>query len=258
MTRGTAGVLLFVGAAVLGGVGGGFRFAFADVGRPSFQSELLGVAAMSAVGAALRIALQDFAVARRHHLRIGMFAANLLGTAALGFAFEQPNWWIASAAFTVGFCGGLTTFSGFIAEARSMLLKKRVGSAAAFAAVTLFTCLTAFWLLHRPLAMGFPWRTMIVNLSGCFLFGLLDKGLDASPRRSELHRLLLSGLLGGYTTLSTLVVETFAYGAVNPGGAAFNVVLQLLGGGLLMAVGSAIGGRTAKGATQTRRTEARE
>jgi fluoride ion exporter CrcB/FEX len=246
VTRGRAGVLLFLGAAILGGVGGGFRFAFADVGRLSFQSELFGVALMSAVGAALRIALQDFAVARRHHLRIGMFAANLLGTATLGFALEWPNWWIAGTAFTVGFCGGLTTFSGFIAEARAMLLRKRVGSATAFVVITLIVSSMVFVLLHRPPPMGFPWRTMIVNLSGCFLFGVLDKGLDASSRRSELHRLLLSGLLGGFTTLSTLVAETFAYGAVQPVGAAANVVLQLLGGGLLMAVGSGIGGRFTK------------
>lgn len=62
-------------------------------------------------------------------------------------------------------------------------------------------------LPHEP--SGWPWATLLVNLSGCLLLGLL-LGL-VLPRFSSspwLRPLLGTGLLGGYTTYSTFAVET--------------------------------------------------
>jgi fluoride exporter len=241
VTIGSRGVALFLGAALLGGVGGSLRFAFAHVSWATFLGSLFGVWLLAAVGTGLRIALQDFAVARHRPLRIGMLAANLIGTAALAFALERPQSILAGVAFTVGFCGGLTTFSGFIAEALALLHHRHRVRAALFVLATLGLSFELFHLLHATSPAPFPWRTMIVNLTGCFAFGIIDKAVDPSPRRSELHRLLLAGLLGGYTTLSTLVAETMSYGATDPGMAAINVGVQLFAGAGLVIAGRKIG-----------------
>jgi CrcB protein len=60
------------------------------------------------------------------------------------------------------------------------------------------------------LGPGFPWGTLIVNLSGGLLMGLLA-GWFVRAGGSEQARLLLAvGLLGGYTTFSAFSLETFS------------------------------------------------
>ncbi|MEV0896690.1 CrcB family protein [Actinoplanes sp. NPDC049802] len=50
---------------------------------------------------------------------------------------------------------------------------------------------------------GFPWSTWLVNVTGCFLIGVLYTRVQR-----RLPRLFLgAGLLGGYTTFSTAIVE---------------------------------------------------
>ena len=235
------GAALFLGAALLGGVGGSLRFIFADVSWASFFDSLLGVWIFSALGTALRIALQDFAVSRHRHLRIGMLAANLIGTAALAYAMEHADSVIAGVAFTTGFCGGLTTFSGFVAETIALDHHKRHVRAALFVLATLGLSIEVFHLLHKSSTAPFPWRTMMVNLSGCFAFGIIDKAVAPLARRSELHRLLLAGLLGGYTTLSTLVAETMALSINAPAVAVANVLIQVVVGAFLIGFGRSIG-----------------
>lgn len=64
-----------------------------------------------------------------------------------------------------------------------------------------------------PTSAQFPFATMLVNLSGCFLIGLL-----LGPGESQLGRpvlttgiklLLITGFLGGFTTFSAFGFETF-------------------------------------------------
>jgi CrcB protein len=55
-----------------------------------------------------------------------------------------------------------------------------------------------------PAGHGFPWAIFAVNVSGCFLLGLLMIYLlDVWPPRRFLRPFLAVGLLGGYTTFST-------------------------------------------------------
>jgi len=55
-----------------------------------------------------------------------------------------------------------------------------------------------------PAGDGFPWAIFAVNVSGCFLLGLLMVYLlEVWPPRRYLRPLLAVGLLGGYTTFST-------------------------------------------------------
>lgn len=64
----------------------------------------------------------------------------------------------------------------------------------------------SYWLLGRE----FPYGTLIVNVTGCFLMGflfvlLLERFGSAAP---SLRSLLLIGFLGGYTTFSSFSIET--------------------------------------------------
>jgi len=55
----------------------------------------------------------------------------------------------------------------------------------------------------------FPWATFIENVSGGFLLGVLMVFLlDVLPPRRYLRPFLGVGLLGGYTTFSTYMLET--------------------------------------------------
>jgi fluoride exporter len=54
----------------------------------------------------------------------------------------------------------------------------------------------------------FPWVTVLVNLSGSFAIGLLVPVTEhVSQRAPTVRPLLLVGLLGGWTTYSTLAVD---------------------------------------------------
>ena len=55
-----------------------------------------------------------------------------------------------------------------------------------------------------------PWITFAINVSGSFALGLVVARLDAHPlRESWLRPTITIGLLGAYTTFSTLSLETY-------------------------------------------------
>jgi CrcB protein len=56
---------------------------------------------------------------------------------------------------------------------------------------------------------SFPYGTLAVNLTGCFLIGLFDALATGSFALGPTGRLLLmTGFCGAYTTFSTLILET--------------------------------------------------
>jgi CrcB protein len=64
------------------------------------------------------------------------------------------------------------------------------------------------WVLHHSLNAKFPWSTFAVNVLGCLLIGLLSglaERLDWFTPSMRL--LLLTGLLGGFTTFSAFSLE---------------------------------------------------
>jgi CrcB protein len=85
----------------------------------------------------------------------------------------------------------------------------------------------SYWFLGRQ----FPYGTLIVNVSGCFLMGLLfilllERFNGIGP---QLRSLLLIGFLGGYTTFSSFSIETlnlFENGASLSG--ALNILLSVI------------------------------
>lgn len=53
----------------------------------------------------------------------------------------------------------------------------------------------------------FPWGTLIVNLSGGFLMGLLAGAVVREGAGLPVHMLIGTGLLGGFTTFSAFSLE---------------------------------------------------
>jgi len=78
----------------------------------------------------------------------------------------------------------------------------------------------------------FPFGTFLVNISGCFLIGLLITILDERTNLpTELRFLLPIGFVGAYTTFSTFEFETFrsaTQGQIGIG--LLNVVLSVVVG----------------------------
>lgn len=64
--------------------------------------------------------------------------------------------------------------------------------------------------LQSLFPVAFPWGTFAVNVSGCFVIGLVcglcDRQFCLSP---ELKAFLTVGLCGGFTTFSSFVNETY-------------------------------------------------
>jgi CrcB protein len=66
------------------------------------------------------------------------------------------------------------------------------------------------WIAQRTSAAGLPWGTLVVNVSGCLLIGLIAGVLAERPGAWVGWRpLLIIGFLGGYTTFSTLMFDTW-------------------------------------------------
>ena len=81
----------------------------------------------------------------------------------------------------------------------------------------------------RVLERAIPYATATVNLVGSLVIGLLA-GLIASGRlqmSSEVRTFVFAGLLGGFTTFSSFMLDTLTVGHAGEHSLAFwNVVLQ--------------------------------
>lgn len=76
----------------------------------------------------------------------------------------------------------------------------------------------------------FPIGTVLVNILGCFLIGILYVLLVARPDpRHDLRALLMVGVMGGFTTFSSFSLETVTMAMNgNFGGATLNVVISVV------------------------------
>jgi fluoride exporter len=64
-------------------------------------------------------------------------------------------------------------------------------------------------VVQKAAGTSFPWSTIVINILGCFLFGLVwslatDRGLISPDQRT----ILLAGFMGAFTTFSTFAFET--------------------------------------------------
>jgi len=84
--------------------------------------------------------------------------------------------------------------------------------------------------LQRSSGWEFPLGTVLVNVLGCFLIGLLYVWLVARPDpREDLRGLLMVGVMGGFTTFSSFSLETVTL-VLNGsyGNALLNVAISLV------------------------------
>lgn len=90
---------------------------------------------------------------------------------------------------------------------------------------------------------SFPLGTMVINVSGSFVLGLITglamyHGLDR-----QVKEVVGTGFVGAYTTFSTFGFETIGLMEQRRGRAALtNVAVSLVAGGLAAAAGIALGG----------------
>lgn len=89
-------------------------------------------------------------------------------------------------------------------------------------------------------AAGWPWGTLLVNLTGCLLIGALTAALAArSPEPPWARPFLAVGVLGGFTTYSAFAVEVVELAEAGaPVLAAGYVLASVLGGVLAVAAGA--------------------
>ena len=101
----------------------------------------------------------------------------------------------------------------------------------------------ALWVDERAPA-AFPWGTLAVNVTGCFLIGLLATLADEHRLLPPAARLfLVAGLLGGFTTFSTFGLETWRLVEDSLGTTALLYVVGSLAGTLSSVVLGVVLGR---------------
>jgi len=98
-------------------------------------------------------------------------------------------------------------------------------------------------LVHRLVKSPLPWGTLVINGSGCLLFGLVwSATAEHLSLRTDIRSYVLIGFMGAYTTFSTFAFETTAMLRDGEWLLAFaNFAGQNLLGLALMFVGMALG-----------------
>jgi len=84
---------------------------------------------------------------------------------------------------------------------------------------------------------AFPWDTLLTNVSGCFLIGvLMVLVIERLQRRPLVRPFVGTGILGGFTTFSTYAVDTRTLLAAHHPGTAAAYLGGTLVAGLLAVV----------------------
>lgn len=101
-----------------------------------------------------------------------------------------------------------------------------------------------FWLsglIARGFGESFPWGTLIVNITGCFIIGLFATLTGTEGRvyvPGEWRQFFMIGICGGYTTFSSFSLQTLTLAS---GGEWMAAALNIAGSVLLCLLGVWIG-----------------
>jgi fluoride exporter len=117
--------------------------------------------------------------------------------------------------------------------------------AAVFAGGAVGTVCRYLLAAHHPAGPGaFPWVTLLVNLTGSLAIGLLVPLTEhVAPRAPWIRPLLLIGLLGGWTTYSTLAVDATLLLRHGDVATCVAYLATTVAGGLLLVVAGHAAGR---------------
>ena len=55
---------------------------------------------------------------------------------------------------------------------------------------------------------GFPFGTLVINVCGCLVIGMVVPVLAGHPREEHLRPFIVTGVLGGFTTFSAFALES--------------------------------------------------
>lgn len=69
-----------------------------------------------------------------------------------------------------------------------------------------------FLIYERSTNQGFPWATLVINLIGSFLIGLLWGIFDKFYVSPGIRLFLFVGILGSFTTFSAFAFDVFSLG----------------------------------------------
>jgi len=99
--------------------------------------------------------------------------------------------------------------------------------------------------VYRLMGTSFPYGTLVVNVSGCFILGILaalaDKKFILGP---DARLLLMIGFCGAFTTFSTLIFESDNLLKNGQAMRAFsNILVSVILGFILFRVGGLLGER---------------
>jgi fluoride exporter len=99
-------------------------------------------------------------------------------------------------------------------------------------------------LIERRTTSWFPWSTFTINITGCFLIGLLTAVLVERQHLPAWVRVgLVVGVIGGYTTFSTFAQEALELGEVHHVATAFVYIVASVGIGLAAVYAGTLAGR---------------
>ena len=97
--------------------------------------------------------------------------------------------------------------------------------------------------VYTKIGMDFPYGTLVVNLTGCFIVGFLDV---LSERRfnmvPQMRLMLITGFCGAFTTFSAFIIES--YGLIRAGNmlpAFINIVGSVFIGLIVFRLGILLG-----------------
>ena len=98
-------------------------------------------------------------------------------------------------------------------------------------------------LIERSSSAVFPVSTFTINITGCFLIGVVSAALvDRHHLPAWLRIGLVVGVIGGYTTFSTFAQETLDLGQIHHAALAAAYVAASIAAGLLAVwVGGRVG-----------------
>lgn len=82
-----------------------------------------------------------------------------------------------------------------------------------------------------------PWGTLVVNMLGCFIFGLLWAYIGSRTLPDPVRIILLVGFVGSFTTFSSFIYDSFQLSHSHLGLALANIAFQDLAGLVFLYLG---------------------